>query len=233
MKTKKIKVAVIIYEGFDILDVSGPFAMFSSSDLVPILASQDGKPVSCWQGFKLMPTASFKEVDGADVIWVPGGAGDSYWGQFKHGNPLFKWLARQMKTATLLCSVCTGAHIAAASGWLKGYKATTHWLFQKELALFPEVTVVPGFPRYWRDGNRVTGGGISSGLDESLAVIAMLLGPEAAMHAQLINQYAPLPPYNCGTPDIADPKVLGDAYTQMQDGLPQNYATIQNFVNTI
>ncbi len=225
-----IRIVVPIYNGVDILDICGPFAFFSSQSaagLEPILASDTGKSVTTIQGIEINAQSTLKKVSGAEVIWVPGGFGDNYFNQFKKGNPLLNWLSAQATSAELFCTVCTGAHIAAAAGALDGYTVTTHWLFQKQLLSFPNITLTSGFPRYWVDRNRVTGGGISSGLDEALAVIAMLLNNDAAQQAQLLNQYAPDPPFNSGTPVTAPPKVLKEFF----DANMNDQTDLQNAIN--
>lgn len=211
-------VAVIpLYPGFDMLDVCGPLVFFHTAGMQVILAAAVPGPVTALQGVALQAVPFSAVPAKPDVLWVPGGAGDGYDAQFDHKNPLLAWLAKIAPSTRYVCSVCTGAHIAAAAGLLKGYTVTTHWLFRQPLTLFPDIQLAPGFPRYWIDRNRVTGGGISSGLDESLAVIGMLYGDEMAKSVQLLNQYAPVPPYNSGTPDVASPALLGNFF------LPSNY----------
>jgi cyclohexyl-isocyanide hydratase len=92
-------------------------------------------------------------------------------------------------------SVCEGALLAARAGLLDGYSATTHWAFMNCLRQFPRVTVVEdGHPRYVVDRNRVTGAGISAGLDEALAICELIAGTAVAMSVQLTTQYFPRPP---------------------------------------
>jgi cyclohexyl-isocyanide hydratase len=143
--------------------------------------------------------------------------GDGYFDQFSSSGRLVDWLKTQGPKAGYVCSVCTGALLLAAGGLLAGYTATTHWQFQQSLAMFPEVRLASGFPRYWIDRNRITGGGVSSGLDASLAVIAVLSNSTNAMYAQLLNQYDPAPPFDAGSPVTAPPDVLG-SFSQIFGG---------------
>lgn len=227
---------MVVYNGFDILDHGGPYGMFSAqapSLLNPQVVAATTAPIKSSQGMEVIPTSTFEQLDGADVIWVPGGSGPDYLDQFYCDNPMLQWLNKQKDTARLICSVCTGAHIAAAAGLLNGYTCTTHWMFQPQLLMFPGITLAPGFPRYWVDRNRVTGGGVSSGLDESLAVIAMLLGSEAAMQAQLINQYAPDPPFNSGSPVTASPEMLADFFSWIgYDTQPSWTTAIEKYIDS-
>src|SRR5204863_1178558 len=132
------------------------YALFSSQApaLTPIVVAVTKKPVASLQGMLVIPDATIEELSGAEIIWIAGGTGVA--SQLHHSNPLLVWLGLQKDTAQLLCSVCTGAFIAAAAGLLDGYTATTHWLYHSQLALFPSVNVASGYPRYWMDRNRIT-----------------------------------------------------------------------------
>src|SRR6185436_15770009 len=110
-------------------------------------------------------------------------------------NPRYlEFLQDQSAEAEWVTSVCEGAMILAASGLLDGYKATTHWAFLPCFQEFPEVKVAAGYPRYVVDRNRVTGGGISSGLDEALKLVELIAGKKIAEQVQVTTQYFPKPP---------------------------------------
>lgn len=211
------RVVMTLYDGFDMLDIAGPFAMFSAAGLNPVLIASNKEPVCSIQGPQYVPQFTFDDFPMPESVWVPGGGGDGYYNQFNTKNPLLQWLSDAGSRAKYICSVCNGALIAAAAELLTGYTVTTHWYFKQSLSLFPGITLADGFPRYWIDRNRVTGGGITSGLDESLAVITLLLDENMAMRVQLLNQYAPDPPYRAGTPDLAPPKVMGMFYEAYGD----------------
>ncbi|MEM7130276.1 MAG: DJ-1/PfpI family protein [Chloroflexota bacterium] len=108
----------------------------------------------------------------------------------------------------MITSVCVGSLLLATAGLLDGYRATTHWAFRSILKSFPHIDVVAGYPRYVIDGNRMTGGGISSGIDQALAIVAILMGDAAAKRVQLAMQYAPNPPFTGGDPSTAEPAIL-------------------------
>lgn len=207
------RIVVPVYPDFDILDVSGPFAMFSTvaelAGITPVLATAEPGAVACLQGIEFTVALKLPRLTSSDAIWVPGGFGDGYFAQFSSNGPLVTWLRTEGPKAGYVCSVCTGALLLAAGGLLAGYTATTHWQFQQSLAMFPDVRLASGYPRYWIDRNRITGGGVSSGLDASLATIAVLSNSTNAMYAQLLNQYAPEPPFDAGTPLTASPEILG------------------------
>lgn len=213
MTTPITRIVIPVYPDFDILDVSGPFAMFSTvaglAGISPVLATDQPGPVKCLQGIEFNVALALPTLAASDAIWVPGGFGKGYFDQFSSSGPLVNWLRTEGPGAGYVCSVCTGALLLAAGGLLAGYTVTTHWQFQQALGMFPGVRLASGYPRYWIDRTRITGGGVSSGLDASLATIAVLSNSTNAMYAQLLNQYAPQPPFDAGTPTTAPPEILG------------------------
>jgi cyclohexyl-isocyanide hydratase len=218
------------------LDVSGPFAFFSAAGMSPILVGVTKRKYISGQGVEYVAQAAFKDlkklVKGDYITWVPGGFADDYNAQFYRGNPLFTALYKLSKKAVLNCAVCTGAHIAAASGMLKGCKVTTHWAFKKPLSQF-DLEIVPKYPRYYYDRkNRVmTGGGVSSGLDEVLKVISKVAGLNAAMSAQLINEYAPNPPFNAGLPTTAPKKIVKQTIQKLKPIVQELDDNIREYLN--
>jgi transcriptional regulator GlxA family with amidase domain len=120
-------------------------------------------------------------------------------------SPYFKYLRQVAASATWVCSVCEGALLAARAGLFEGHTVTTHWVCISCLSQFPGVTPAPGHPRFFLDGNRLTGGGISSGLDESLELIKLLFGEDVASGVQLLTQYFPKPPVSAQIPSVAPP----------------------------
>jgi cyclohexyl-isocyanide hydratase len=204
-----------LYDSFDSLDVLGPFQAFTYSDLTPVLVAESDCPVTSLEGVGVLPTATFDTCDQFDVLLVPGGANlpGVLSGGPRGANPYLDFLTRQAQGAKLVCSVCTGALLLGAAGLLDGLTATTHWAYKDVLRLFP-CTVVDDYRRYVHSGNRVTGAGISSGIDESLYLISLLSGTAAARRAQLAMQYNPQPIFHCGDPgqpDIRDQPELPDA----------------------
>lgn len=231
LKPVSVKVAatiVVIYDGFDILDISGPFAFLQAGGLNPVLAGVEKRSYKSGQGIEFQAQYSFSEkklqeiLKGSFLIWVPGGFGEGFVKQFQKENPLLTWLIDVGPKAKLVSSVCTGALIAAAAGLLNNCEVTTHWAFKKSLELFKKskkIKLSGGYPRYVHDKkhNVVTGGGISSGLDESLYLISILGSDEKAMKAQLTNQYAPFLQFNAGIPATAPENVLNEVRKEVID----------------
>ncbi len=203
----QLKVGFPLYEDFDSLDVVGPFQTFSFAGMDLYLLGPTSCAVNSWEGIALTPRATFDNCPQLDVLFVPGGSNTVAVLQQGHlgSNPYLDFLARQAPGATLVCSVCTGSLLLAAAGLLDGHIATTHWAFKPVLSLFP-VKVVDDYRRYVKSSNRVTGGGISSGLDEALYIVSLLFGTDQARQGQLAMQYHPQPIFHCGDPADADIK---------------------------
>jgi cyclohexyl-isocyanide hydratase len=132
---------------------------------------------------------------------VPGGEPDALARMIDDpAGPYLDFLRAQAARVRLMCSVCDGAMLLAAAGLLDGYQATTHWEFTACFERFPKVVVAPGHPRFVLDRNRLTGGGVASGLDEALKLIELLGGSALAEKVQQDTQYYPDPPVSSAIP---------------------------------
>lgn len=209
-----LTIGIPIYQGVEPLDVVGAYEVFTEMRLMVLereaerpeaerttievwLLAEDPGVVTTRLGMYLLPHRTFSQVAHLDVLWVPGGSSAALDGLMK-GGPYLDTLRRWSANARLVTSVCDGAMLLAAAGLLDGYRATTHWAYYPCFKNFPEITPVQPedgvWPRWVVDGNRVTGGGVSSALDESLAIVAMLFGDEIAEQVQVDIQYFPDPP---------------------------------------
>lgn len=209
-------IGIPIYPGFDPLDVAGPYEVFTNmagevADRCAVTVQVLGEtldPVPSRFGLQMVPQATFDGVAKLDVLWVPGGAVDALQTMMQ-GGPYLDALNRWAPGARFVTSVCEGAMLLAAAGLLDGYRATTHWAFIPCFSRFPEVIPVGGkhrrWPRFVVDpprpepgalGTRVTGAGISAGLDEALELVVMLFGKKVAKKVQVDIQYFPDPPVN-------------------------------------
>lgn len=201
-------VGIPVYQYVDLLDVTGPHEVLSWTNGVEVrlLAQSLEQPIVSRDGFRFLATHRFDDTEDLDVLWVPGGDPDRALKPMMNGtDPDYVAFLKRMaaaidakssKTGTgYVCSVCEGALLLAAAGLLDGYRATTHWLFIPCLKNFKNVTVTDGLPRFVLDRNRLTGGGISSGLDESLQLVRMLKGDAVAHQVQRTIQYYPEPPF--------------------------------------
>jgi transcriptional regulator GlxA family with amidase domain len=195
-------IVIPVYEGVDVLDVAGPFEMFRWADIKVCLAAQTAGRITCNGGLVLEVDTTFADAPAGDVLWTPGGDPKALVRLMSDPSGSFlDFLVTQSKAARYVASVCEGALLLAAAGLLDGYAVTTHWAFIPcLLQRFPGVTVVDGHPRFHLDRNRLTGGGISSGLDAALELIRLLNGEAVAQHVQQKTQYYPDPPVTSEIP---------------------------------
>lgn len=194
-------IAIPIYEGVDLMDVAAPYEIFNwmaarwkERKVRVHLVAEQKNAVSTRDGLQLTPQKTFKAVPRVDLLWIPGGDPDALVTQM--GNRHYvRFIQSRSEHAQFVTSVCEGALIAANAGLLDGYKVTTHWAFIECLKCsYPLVKVAKGYPRFVHDGNRVTGGGISSSLDEALYLVKMIAGEAIAKGVQEDIQYFPKPP---------------------------------------
>ncbi len=188
------------------MDVAAPYEMFNwmavnwrtTRQVQVFLVAENNGSVTTRDGLQLVPHKTFKQVPKLDVLWVPGADPDALAKQMKNRIYL-DFLRTRSKYAAWVTSVCEGALLLASAGLLDGYLATTHWAFIPCLRRFPRIKVADGYPRFVVDRNRVTGGGISSGMDEALELIKHIVGKggeKVAEQVQVVTQYFPKPPVN-------------------------------------
>lgn len=218
-------VGILLYPNCDPLDIAGPNDAFEFWDASVI--GRTGKVVSFARTKKPMGGIgaltisagfTYEDCPKLDLLFVPGGGTDGVV-QSLGDERLLEAIRHKAKQARYVVSVCTGGLLMAAAGLLDGLQATTHWAVVDCLKLFPKVKVVNGCPRYVRDGNTFTGGGISSSIDLSLFLIETItreqcgeqdpqladaIAKESAQRVQLSIQYNPQPPYPGGDPCSVD-----------------------------
>lgn len=209
-----ISVAFLLFPNVTQLDLTGPAQVLSRLGNVTLdLVWKDRDPVATDAGFAIVPTATFAEASSADILCIPGGMGVT---EVIADDAAMAWVRAVGAEARWVTSVCTGSLILGAAGLLKGYRAATHWSWREYLAMFgaemvPERVVV--------DRNRVTGGGVTAGIDFAFVVLAELAGEGYAMAVQLGLEYAPAPPFNSGRLETAPPEILA-AYNRRLGDLP-------------
>jgi cyclohexyl-isocyanide hydratase len=208
---KNYIIAIPVYDGVDLMDIAAPREMFTwaKTDELKLVVYYIGepdpnaqfpaKPITTRDGLTIIPDVHYNDevIQFPNLIWVPGGAPDAL-SKIRSNpkSPLIAYVKEKGPEAEWVTSVCEGAILLASTGLLNGYNATTHHSFYPCMAAFPEVKMVEGYPRYVKDRNRITGGGISSGLDEALFIIELILGTAMAMSVQQVMQYYPNPPVN-------------------------------------
>lgn len=195
-------IGIPVYDGVDLLDMSGPFEMFHWAGFeIDLLAAEPG-PRTTGSRLTFSVPRGFAQARAYDAIWVPGGEPDALARLIDDpARTYLGFLAAQAARVPMMCSVCDGAMLLAAAGLLDGYRATTHWEF---LACFPQrfpkVIVAPGNPRFVHDRNRLTAAGVAAGLDAALKLIELLGGTALAQQVQQATQYYPDPPVSSTVP---------------------------------
>jgi transcriptional regulator GlxA family with amidase domain len=197
-----MRICIPVYDGVNMLDVAGPMEMFFWAEIDVVLVAEKPGTLRFMSGVPFIVERGFSRPGKCDAMWVPGGKPSSLKRLIDGRDRRYlDFLAALEPKVKITASVCEGALLLAAAALLDGYKATTHWAFEPCFAKhYPKVTIVPGHPRYCLDRDRLTGGGISSGLDEALKLIELLKGRKAAEEAQLTTQYFPKPPVRAVIP---------------------------------
>lgn len=190
------EIAMLVYPGMTVMDLIGPHSMFGAMMGAKIhIVSKTLDPVTSDAGLTLIPTATFdtcpKELT---VLFAPGGT-DGTLAAARDPQTL-AFLADRGARASYITSVCSGSLILGAAGLLKGYRATSHWSCRDALAGFG---AIPVDARVVHDRNRITGAGVTAGLDFGLEMVAMLRDRTYAECTQLMGEYDPHPPFNAGS----------------------------------
>ncbi|PIG92490.1 DJ-1/PfpI family protein [Gloeocapsopsis sp. IPPAS B-1203] len=200
----QLQIGFLIYPDVIQLDVMGAYQVLAFPSNTQLhLIWKNLTPIVSNEGLTLTPTVTFADCPPLDVICVPGG-GIGQVAVTKDAE-ILSFLQQQSTSVQYLTSVCTGSMILAAAGLLQGYKATCHWAFRDQLAMLG-VEVIP--QRVVIDRNRVTGAGVTSGIDFGLTLLKLLCGEEVAKMAQLMMEYTPKPPFNAGTPATAGKEIV-------------------------
>ncbi len=194
-----MQIGLLLFPNLTQLDLAGPFEVFARTPGATVhVIWKSADPVRTDRGLVLMPTTTFAACPQLDVICVPGGPGQI---DLMDDDETLDWLRRQAKGARWVTSVCTGSLVLAAAGLLDGYQAACHWASRDQLAL---LGAIPVDARVVIDRNRVSGGGVTAGIDYALSLVATMLGEDAAKEIQLGIEYDPAPPFNAGSPHSAD-----------------------------
>ncbi|MEV7160620.1 DJ-1/PfpI family protein [Streptomyces microflavus] len=194
-----MQIAIPLFDRFTALDAVGPYEILSRTPgaEVVFVAERTG-PVSIDSGsLQLVAQKTLAEVPSPDLVIVPGGPGQ---GDQMENATLLGWLRTADAATTWTTSVCTGSLLLAAAGLLEGRRATSHWL---ALEALKEFGARPTGERVVFDGKYVTAAGVSSGIDMGLALLGRIAGDDTARSVQLLTEYDPQPPYDCGSPEKA------------------------------
>ncbi|KWK69723.1 dimethylglycine dehydrogenase [Burkholderia ubonensis] len=198
-----LHIGFLVFPGVQQLDLTGPHDVLASlPDAAAHLVWKTREPVASSSGLALTPGHTFADCPPLDVICIPGGTGIT---DLLSDRETIDFVRERSAAARYVTSVCTGALLLGAAGLLRGRRATTHWAFH---ALLEPLGAVPVRERVVRDGNLITGGGVTAGIDFALTIAAELAGDEEAQAIQLELEYAPAPPFDAGSPDTAPAGVV-------------------------
>jgi len=198
-----LQIGLLIFPNVTQLDLTGPVQVFSSVPGAKLhLIWKRIEPVPSDSVLVLTPTTTFADCPQLDVICVPGGVGVD---DMVNDEEMLAFLKKQADGAKFITSVCTGSLVLGAAGLLQGYRAATHWTAMENLSAFG---ATPTKTRVCIDRNRVTGGGVTAGIDFALTLVAMLLDEKTAQAIQLRLEYNPAPPFNAGSPDTEPAEVV-------------------------
>lgn len=197
-----MQIACVLFPNFTQLDLTGPYEVFHRlPDTTVYLVAATPDPVVSEGGLAILPTSVFAEMPICDVLFVPGGPGVN---DAMVDAETISFIERQGMHATWVTSACTGALLLGAAGLLAGYEAATHWASREFLQMFG---AWPKTDRVVMSGNRITGGGVTAGIDIALRIAEVTHSRRVAEEIQLSIEYDPKPPLNAGSPDSAPPDV--------------------------
>lgn len=197
-----IHIGFLIYPNVTQLDATGPAQVLSGVPGAVIhMVWKSLDPVATDAGFSILPTDTLESCPDLDIVCVPGGLGQL---PLMNDEDVLGFLTRQGEQARYVTSVCSGSLLLGAAGLMRGYEAACHWAYREML---PTFGAVPVAERIVRDRNRISGGGVTAGIDFGLALAAELTDEETAKTIQLSIEYDPQPPFDAGTPDKAGPEL--------------------------
>jgi cyclohexyl-isocyanide hydratase len=214
--TPTTNIGFLLYPHVTQLDLAGPAQVFAALPNTQVhLVWKDREPVMSDAGFALLPTHTFETCPNLDLLCVPGGPGQQV---LMQDAQVLAWLTRQGQQAAWVTSVCSGSLLLGAAGLLQGYRAASHWNYRQYLPLFGATA---DNARVVRDRNRITGGGVTAGIDMALHVVAATHGPVQAQEIQLLLEYAPEPPFATGRPELATPELVAQVQARLLQSLEQ------------
>ncbi|RTR27202.1 DJ-1/PfpI family protein [Shewanella atlantica] len=212
---EKLNIGIFLFPGMTMLDAYGPLQVLAVSRLFNTFTfAKSAEPLPCDANVALLPNYGFSDCPPLDVLIVPGGANPI--AQIED-EQVISFLSAAGEQAKYVTSVCTGALILAETGLLDGYKSTVHWAYVESLKRYKEVSYVN--QRIVKDRNRISGGGITAGLDFALTLIAEITGEQHGKTMELLLEYDPEPPFHTGNHNL-----VGEKLKQQVQGMVHHIA---------
>jgi cyclohexyl-isocyanide hydratase len=219
--TMSLSIGMLLFPNVTQLDLTAPYEVFSRMpDTKATLIAATRDAVRTEWGMSILPDATFDDAPELDIICVPGG-----WGvNAMLEDAAFETFVRERGArAKHITSVCTGALLLGAAGLLRGYRATTHWA---SLDLLAKFGATPVEERVVIDRNRITGAGVTAGIDFALVLAAELFGRQVAEQIQLAIEYDPAPPFSAGSPRVASSDLVAAVQQRMAKSLGERTAIV-------
>jgi cyclohexyl-isocyanide hydratase len=225
MGSSSLTAGLLVFPDLTQLDLTGPYEVLSRAPGMRVLlvGTRPGPIRSEW-GLTLATDSTLENAPPLDILCVPGGVGVN---ALLADDSVLDALAAHGERAAWVTSVCTGALVLGAAGLLRGYRATTHWL---SLDLLPALGATPVEGRVVRDRNRLTGGGVTAGIDFALTLVSELRGREVAERIALMVEYAPAPPFRSGSPAEAAPALVGSVRSERASVQQERRTLVQEAV---
>jgi cyclohexyl-isocyanide hydratase len=194
---------MLIFPKMTQLDFTGPFEVFARIPETKVhVLWRRIEPVVSDTGLAILPTTTLGDCPDLDLICIPGGPGQV---ALMDDEQILAFVREKGERARFVTSVCTGSLVLGAAGLLTGYKAATHWMLRDQLEYF---AALPVASRIVVDRNRITGGGVTAGIDLGLYIASLIANEQTARAIQLSLEYNPAPPFNSGSPDDAGPEIV-------------------------
>jgi cyclohexyl-isocyanide hydratase len=215
-ETPSLSVGMVLYPLLTQLDLAGPYEVFARMPRTDVhLIATSPEPIPSEHGLTIAPTTDFDSAPPLDVLFVPGGPGQQL---VMEDERFVSFLRKHGREARYVTAVCTGSLLLGAAGLLQGYRATTYWMF---LELLRPLGAEPASERVVVDRNRITGGGVTAGIDFGFVVAAELFEEEMAKKIQLSIEYDPTPPFDGGSAKSAE-AALGKSVSELGRELFEN-----------
>jgi cyclohexyl-isocyanide hydratase len=222
-----LEIVIALYPGVTHLDFTGPHQVLSRTpDARMRVASLGGQDIEA-EGLNFTRLADLAAVDRCDVLLVPGGLAAT---EVMLDAAFIAEIRRLGAGARYVTSVCTGSLILGAAGLLRGRRAACHWAWRD---LLPAFGAIADEGRVVRDGNLITGGGVTAGIDFGFTLLAELAGETMAKAVQLGLEYAPDPPFESGRPELAPPEVLAAYTARMAPLMERRFAQVEEAVRRL
>ena len=222
-----IEIGMLLFPNVTQLDLTGPFEVLRSLPGARVhTLGKTTEPVQSEGGLTLVPSTSYADAPKLDVLFVPGGAGQI---PMTRDPEVLAYLHEVGSAARWVSSACTGALLLGAAGLLRGYRAATHWAFME---LLPIVGAIPVEQRVVVDRNRITGGGVTAGIDIALTLVAEIAGRETAELIQLQLEYDPHPPFTSGHPRVAESSLVARVRETVRARFDERRAQLEAIAQT-